>query len=68
MNKLGANDKNPNGLFTRMLLSEMKAPSVRVDNMIRDVRRKVVEAAKSVGHDQVPAIYDQVVRDFYLNK
>jgi len=51
-----------------MLLSEMKAPSVRVDNMIRDVRRKVVEAAKSVGHDQVPAIYDQVVRDFYLNK
>jgi len=68
LDKLGANDKNPNGLFTRMLLSEMKAPSVRVDNMIRDVRRKVVEAAKSVGHDQVPAIYDQVVGDFYLNK
>ena len=68
LDKLGANDKNPNGLFTRMLLSEMKAPGVRVDNMIRDVRRKVVEAAKSVGHDQVPAIYDQVVGDFYLNK
>lgn len=68
LDKLGANDKNPNGLFTRMLLSEMKAPGVRVDNMIRDVRRKVVEAAKSVGHDQVPAIYDQLVGDFYLNK
>jgi hypothetical protein len=68
LDKLGANDKNPNGLFTRMLLSEMKAPGVRVDSMIRDVRRKVVEAAKSVGHDQVPAIYDQVVGDFYLNK
>ena len=53
LNKLGANDKNPNGLFTRMLLSEMKAPSVSVDNMIRGVRRKVVEAAKSVGHYQV---------------
>lgn len=68
LDKLGANDKNPNGLFTRMLLSEMKTPGVRIDIMIRDVRRKVVEAAKSVGHDQVPAIYDQVVGDFYLNK
>jgi hypothetical protein len=68
LDKLGPNDKNPNGLFTRMLLSEMRAPGVRVDNMIREVRRKVVEAAKSVGHDQVPAIYDQVVGDFYFNK
>ena len=68
LDKLGPGDKNPNGLFTRMLLGEMKTPGVRVDNMIRDVRRKVVEAAKSVGHEQVPAIYDQVVGDFYFNK
>ena len=68
LDKLGPGDKNPNGLFTRMFLSEMKTPGVRVDNMIRDVRRKVVEAAKSVGHEQVPAIYDQVVGDFYFNK
>ena len=53
-------------LFTRMLLNEMKTPAIRVDSMIREVRRKVVEAAKSVGHDQVPSIYDQVVGDFYL--
>ena len=68
LDKLGPTDKNPNGLFTRMLLSEMKTPGVRVDNMIREVRRKVVDAAKSVGHEQVPAIYDQVVGDFYFNK
>jgi len=68
LDKLGPGDKNPNGLFTRMFLSEMKTPGVRVDNMIRDVRRKVVEAAKSVGHEQVPAIYDQVVGDFYFHK
>ena len=68
LDKLGPNDKNPNGLFTRMLLSEMKTQGVRVDNMIREVRRKVVDAAKSVGHEQVPAIYDQVVGDFYFNK
>lgn len=68
LDKLGPNDKNPNGLFTRMLLSEIRKPGVRVDNMIRDVRRKVVDAARSVGHEQVPAIYDQVVGDFYFNK
>ena len=68
LDKLGPNDKNPNGLFTRMLLNEMKNPTLRVDNMIREVRRKVVEAARLVGHDQVPSIYDQVVGDFYLNK
>ena len=68
LDKLGPNDKNPNGLFTRMLLSEIRKQGVRVDNMIRDVRRKVVDAARSVGHEQVPAIYDQVVGDFYFNK
>jgi hypothetical protein len=68
LDKLGPGDDHPNGLFTRMLLSEMKSPGVRVDNMIREVRRKVVEAAKSVGHDQVPAIYDQVIGDFYFSK
>jgi hypothetical protein len=68
LDKLGANDKNTKGLFTRVLLSEMKEPSVRVDNRIGDIRRKVVEAAKSVEYYQVPAIYDQVVGDFYLNK
>lgn len=66
MDKLGPNDKDPNGLFTRTLLKEMYAPGVRVDNVVREVRKKVVNAAKSVGHEQVPAIYDQVVGDFYF--
>lgn len=66
MDKLGPTDKDPNGLFTRTLLKEMYAPGVRVDNVVREVRKKVVDAAKSVGHEQVPAIYDQVVGDFYF--
>lgn len=68
LDKLGNNDKHPNGLFTRYLIKEMRVPGVRVDNVIREVRKQVVEAAKSVGHDQVPAIYDQVVGDFYFSK
>jgi hypothetical protein len=44
----------------------MRTPGLRVDSIVRDVRKKVVEAARSVGKEQVPAIYDQVVGDFYF--
>jgi hypothetical protein len=68
LDRLSNDDKDPNGLFTRIFIREMKNPGVRVDNLAREVRKKVVEAAKSVGHDQVPAIYDQVVGDFYFSQ
>jgi len=68
LDKLGPTDKNPNGLFTRTLLTEIRTPGMRVDNVIREVRKKVVESARSVGHEQVPAIYDQVVGDFYFRR
>lgn len=68
LDKLGPGDKDPNGLFTRVFLNEIRTPGVRVDNVIREVRKKVVDAAKAIGHDQVPAIYDQVVGDFYFKR
>ncbi len=55
LDKIGPGDKNPNGLFTRMFLEEMYAPGTRVDNVVREVRKKVVEVARSIGHDQVTA-------------
>jgi hypothetical protein len=66
LDRLGSSDNDPNSVFTRIFINEIKKPGVRIDNVIREVRKKVVEAAKSVGHDQVPAIYDQVVGDFYF--
>ena len=66
LDRLGPNDADPNGLFTRTLLREIGTPGLRVDNVVREVRKKVVEAARAVGHDQVPAIYDQIVGDFYF--
>ncbi len=68
LDNLGPNDKNKNGLFTRVFVSEMQKPSVPIDKLLRDTRKEVVRLAKSVGHDQVPAIYDQVVGDFYFKK
>ena len=68
LDNLGDKDTSKNGVFTRVFLREMLKPSVTVDKIVRDTRNEVVRLAKSVGHDQVPAIYDQVVGEFYFLK
>ena len=68
LDRLGPNDKNKNGVFTRVLIKEMKIAGVSIDKLIRNVRTQVVSLAQSIGHEQVPAIYDQVVGDFYFKK
>jgi chemotaxis protein histidine kinase CheA len=66
LDKLGPNDKEKNGLFTRVFIKEMQKPGLSVDRVVRNVRNQVVELAKSVNHEQVPAIYDQVIGEFYF--
>jgi hypothetical protein len=66
LDKLGPTDRSRNGLFTRVFLKEMQKPGVSVDRLVRNVRAEVVELARSVGHEQVPAIYDQAIGDFYF--
>jgi len=66
IDRLGARDRDPNGVFTRVLLREINTPGVPVDRVVRKVRDQVVALARSVGHEQVPAIYDQTIGDFYF--
>ena len=66
LDKLGQNDKDKNGLFTRILLKEMNKPGIPVDRVLRNVRNEVVALAKSVGHEQTPALYDQAVGEFFF--
>lgn len=66
LDKLGTNDKNKNGLFTRVFLKEMLKPGVSVDRVLRNVRNEVVTLAKGVGHEQTPALYDQAVGEFFF--
>lgn len=66
LDKLGPNDKEKNGVFTRVFLKQLPMQGVSVDKLIRNVRTEVVGLAKSVGHEQVPAIYDQVVGEFFF--
>lgn len=67
LDNLGPNDKNPNGVFTRTFLKEILKPGVTVDRVLRNVRTQVIALAKSVGHEQTPALYDQADGDFYLS-
>jgi len=66
LDRVGPNDQSRNGLFTRVLLKHIVKKSVTIDRVMREVRMEVVQIAKSVGHEQVPALYDQVVGDFYF--
>jgi hypothetical protein len=68
LDRLGNNDKNKNGVFTRTFLKEMQKPGVSIDRIVKNVRNEVAELARTVGHEQVPAIYDQVLGDFYFKK
>ena len=68
LDRLGESDNLKNGLFTRVFLQEMKKVDLPIDRVIKNVRTEVVRLARTIGHDQVPAIYDEVVGDFYFKK
>lgn len=66
LDSLDNSDKNPNGLFTREFLPMISQPGVSSTEALRRTRTLVKQKAKSVGHDQDPAIYDQSDGDFYF--
>lgn len=64
LDRLGSDDASRNGLFTRVWLQAMQAPGVPVHELARTVRVEVKRLAESVGHVQVPALYDQSLGTF----
>lgn len=66
LDRLGPNDRERNGLFTRVLLREMLLPGQSVDRVLRNVRNEVVKLARGVGHEQTPALYDQAIGEFFF--
>lgn len=66
LDRLGPRDADPNGVFTRVLIKEMEKPGVPADQMLKHVRDQVVQLAHSVNHEQVPALYDQSIGEFYF--
>ncbi|RYX92639.1 MAG: hypothetical protein EOO28_21485 [Comamonadaceae bacterium] len=66
LDSLGAKDTNPNGVFTREFIQRMRQPGVRIEDVMRGVQDAVETLARSVGHDQRPAIYNEARGNFYF--
>jgi hypothetical protein len=66
LDNLGPADRNPNGVFTRVLIGELRDPGVPAEQILKRVRDQVVALAQSAHHDQVPALYDQSLGEFYF--
>ena len=66
LDRLLEKDPNPNSVFTRELITRMKVPGIKIEDLMRDVQNSVEELAKSVRHEQRPAIYNESRGNFYF--
>jgi hypothetical protein len=66
LDRLGDADRDPNGVFTRVLVKEMVKPGLTAYDVLKNTRSQVIALAKSVNHEQVPALYDQSTGDFFF--
>jgi uncharacterized caspase-like protein len=64
IDRLSETDPDANSIYTRALLPKLKTPGLGIQEIAREVRRAVMETARTVGHEQVPAYYDEVTGDF----
>lgn len=64
LDRLGPQDSDPNGVFTRTLLRAMQQPGLPVREMVAKVRTEVAAAARGAGTEQTPAVYDEAEGDF----
>lgn len=64
LDRLSPQDTDPNGLFTREFLKVMQRPGLKVQDVVSTVKLSVISQARSIGHTQTPAIYDQSVGTF----
>jgi Caspase domain len=54
------NQRTMNGLFTGELLAALREPRLEVRDLAQRVRFAVMEKAQTIGHLQVPALYDNL--------
>lgn len=67
LDKLGPSDTERTSVYTRTLLKQMTIPGQSMVTAAREVRREVEQLARSVGHEQRPAYYDELSEDLKLS-
>ncbi|MGY2995050.1 caspase family protein [Mesorhizobium sp. URHB0026] len=67
LDNLGPSDTDPNGLFTRKLLTLMGQQGLEIHSMVQQLRAQVRQAALTgAGQSQIPSYYDQLLGEFYF--
>jgi TPR repeat protein len=66
LDKLSEKDTNPNGVFTREFIARMKTPGIKIQDLMVEVQDAVEGLAKSVSHEQRPALYNESRGNFYF--
>ncbi len=66
LDRLSNSDSNPNSVFTREFITRMRKPGIKIEDIVREVQDAVEELAKTVKHDQRPAIYNESRGNFYF--
>jgi hypothetical protein len=66
LDRLGENDTHPNSVFTRLFIDLVKRPDLDLIDVAKELQIEVPKLAASVGHEQLPAYYDQIPGRIFL--
>lgn len=63
LDRLYDGDRDPNSVFTRVLVPRLTRSDLDLPALAREVREEVTRVARSVNHEQRPAYYDETSGD-----
>ncbi|MGD9925753.1 MAG: caspase family protein [Pseudorhodoplanes sp.] len=66
LDRLGDSDTHPNSVFTRLFIDLVKRPDLDLIDVAKELQIEVPKLAASVGHEQLPAYYDQIPGRIFL--
>lgn len=67
LDRLDEKDTSPTSVYTRVLLQRLDQPGITLRDLAATVREDVFNMAKTVGHEQYPAYYDEMPSNFLLS-
>jgi hypothetical protein len=67
LDRLDDKDQSGTSVYTRVLISRLAEPAMKLRDLAASVRDEVEQMGKSVDHDQRPAYYDDLSADFSLS-
>lgn len=66
LDRLGDNDTTETSVFTRVLLTKLATPGIKLRDLAASVKEEVEGLGQTVGHMQRPAYYDDLPESFSL--